>query len=197
MDQALTRGSRMLGLAGIAAVLFGVLALVWPGITLAVLVALFGAFTLVFGGFTLVYALDMAGHHVGHWVPLAVSGVFGIAIGVFTFFRPGVTALVLLYLIAAWAILTGTLEIAAGIEYTGQVKGAWALWVGGLASVAFGFIIAVRPATGLLTIVWLIGIYAIVLGVTQMIYAYRIQKGKEAITSTVKSFQQPVPAGNR
>ena len=197
MDQALTRGSRMLGLAGIAAVLFGVLALVWPGITLAVLVALFGAFTLVFGGFTLVYALDMAGHHVGHWVPLALSGVFGIAIGVFTFFRPGVTALVLLYLIAAWAILTGTLEIAAGIEYTGQVKGAWALWVGGLASVAFGFIIAVRPATGLLTIVWLIGIYAIVLGVTQMIYAYRIQKGKEAITSAVKSFQQPVPAGNR
>lgn len=197
MDQALTRGSRLLAVGGAASVLFGIAALVWPGITLEVLVALFGAFTLVFGALTLVYAVDMATHHLAHWVPMALSGIFGIAIGVVTFFRPGITALALLYLIAAWAVLTGTLEIAAGIEFTGQVKGAWALWVGGLASVAFGFIIALRPASGLLTIVWLIGIYAIALGVTRLVYAYRIQRGKEAITSAVKSFQQPVPAGSR
>jgi uncharacterized membrane protein HdeD (DUF308 family) len=197
MDQALTRGSLLLAIGGVASVLFGVGALVWPGITLEVLVALFGAFTLVFGGLTLVYAVDMARHHVGHSVPMLVSGVFGIAIGAFTFFRPGITALALLYTIAAWAILTGVLEIAAGIEFTGQVKGSWALWLGGLASVAFGFIIALRPASGLLTIVWLIGVYAIALGVTRLVYAYRIQKGKEAVKSAIKSFQQPVPAGTR
>lgn len=197
MDQALTRGSRLLALGGVASVLFGIAALVWPGITLEVLVALFGAFALVLGGVTLVYALDMASHHVAHWVPMAISGVAGIAIGAVTFFRPGITALALLYTIAVWAILTGTLEIAAGIEFTGKVKGAWALWVGGLASVAFGFIIALRPASGLLTIVWLIGVYAIALGVTRMVYAYRIQQTKEAISSTVKSFQQPAPAGTR
>jgi uncharacterized membrane protein HdeD (DUF308 family) len=197
MDQALTRGSRLLAIGGVASVLFGVGALVWPGITLAVLVALFGAFVLVVGGLTLVYALEMASQHVGHWVPMAVSGVFGIAIGAFTFFRPGITALALLYTIAAWAILTGVLEIAAGVGFTGQVKGAWALWLGGLASVAFGFIIALQPASGLLTIVWLIGIYAIALGVTRMFYAYQIQKGKEAVKTAIKTFQEPVPAGTR
>jgi uncharacterized membrane protein HdeD (DUF308 family) len=197
MDQALTKGSRLLAIGGVVSVLFGVGALVWPGITLAVLVVLFGAFALVFGGLTLGYALDMASHHVGHWVPMALSGVFGIVIGVFTFFRPGITALALLYTIAAWAILTGVLEIAAGVEFTGQVKGAWALGLGGLASVAFGFIIALRPASGLLTIVWLIGIYAIALGVTRMVYAYQIQKGKEAVKTAIKTFQEPVPAGTR
>jgi uncharacterized membrane protein HdeD (DUF308 family) len=197
MDQALTKGSRLLAIGGFASVLFGIGALVWPGITLEVLVVMFGAFTLVFGGLTLVYALDLASHHVGHWVPMAISGVFGIAIGVVTFFRPGITALALLYTIAAWAILTGVLEIAAGVEFTGQVKGSWALWVGGLASVAFGFIIALRPASGLLTIVWLIGIYAIALGVTRMVYAYRIQTGKEAVKTAIGSFQQQVPAGTR
>ena len=197
MDQALTRGSRLLAIGGAGSVLFGVGALVWPGITLEVLVALFGAFTLFFGGLTLAYAVEMASHHVGHWVPMAVSGVFGIAIGVITFFRPGITALALLYTIAAWAILTGVLEIAAGVEFTGLVKGSWVVWLGGLASVAFGFIIALRPASGLLTIVWLIGVYAIALGVTRLVYAYRIQKGKEAVKSAIASFQHPVPAGMR
>ena len=117
MDQALTRGSRLLALGGVAAVLFGIGALVWPGITLVALVALFGSFALVFGVLTLVYAIDMASHHVGHWVPMAVSGLFGIAIGVVTFVKPGITALALIYLIAAWAILTGTLEVAAGVGW--------------------------------------------------------------------------------
>ncbi|HVS06523.1 MAG TPA: HdeD family acid-resistance protein [Candidatus Dormibacteraeota bacterium] len=197
MDQALTRGSRLLALGGIAAVLFGVVALVWPGITLVALVALFGSFALVFGVLTVVYGIDMARHHVGHSVPMVFSGLFGIGIGVVTFFRPGITALALLYLIAVWAILTGTLEIAAGIEFTGEVKGAWALWLGGLASVAFGVLVALRPVSGALAIVWLIGVYAIALGVTRLVYAYRIQQGKETIKSAIKTVQQPTPAATR
>lgn len=197
MDQALTRGSRLLALGGIAAVLFGVVALVWPGITLIALVALFGSFALVFGALTVVYGIEMASQHIGHWVPMVLSGLFGIGIGVVTFFRPGITALALLYLIAGWAILTGTLEIAAGIGFTGQVKGAWAVWLGGLASVAFGVLVALRPGSGALAIVWLIGVYAIALGVTRLIYAYRIQTGKEAIKSAIKTFQQPTPAATR
>jgi len=193
MDQVLTRGSRLLTIGGVAAVLFGIGTLVWPSITLAVLVALFGAFALVYGTLTLVYGLDMASHHVGHWVPMVISGVAGIAIGVLTFFRPGITGLALLYTIAAWAILTGILEIAAGIEFGGQVTGGWALWLGGLASVAFGVLVSLQPGSGALAIAWLIGVYAIALGVTRMIFAYQIQKSKAEIKSAVRNVQQPAP----
>src|SRR5260370_1670796 len=110
MDQAITRSSRLLGLAGVAGIIFGIGALVWPGITLAVLVALFGAYALVAGVFTLVAGLDFATERASHWVPMVFGGLAGIAIGVFTFFNFGNTALALVFLIAALAILTGILH---------------------------------------------------------------------------------------
>jgi uncharacterized membrane protein HdeD (DUF308 family) len=178
MDRALTRGSWLLALGGIAAVIFGIAALIWPGITLVALVILFGAYALVGGVFMLVGGLDLGTEHGHHWVLMVFSGLFGIAIGVFTFFRPGITALALVYLIAVWAILTGILEFAAGIELTGRVNGAWALWLGGALSVAFGVLIALRPAGGALAIVWLIGIYAIVFGFLRIVYAFRAQSDR-------------------
>jgi uncharacterized membrane protein HdeD (DUF308 family) len=194
MDQAITRSSLLLGLGGIAAVLFGVVALVWPGITLLALVVLFGAYAIVGGVLTLISGIDLATEHARHWVPMVFSGLFGVAIGVLTFFRPGITALALVYLIAVWAILTGILEFVAGVEFTGRVKGSWALWLGGLASVAFGVLVALRPGSGALAIVWLIGIYAIVFWVTRMVFAYRIRSDQQAVRSAVRSFEQPAPA---
>jgi uncharacterized membrane protein HdeD (DUF308 family) len=187
MDQAITRSSRLLALGGIAAVLFGIVALVWPGITLLALVVLFGAYAIVGGVLTLVSGIDLATEHARHWVPMVFSGLFGIAIGVLTFFRPGITALALVYLIAVWAIVTGILEFAAGVEFTGQVKGSWALWLGGLASVAFGVLVALRPGNGALAIVWLIGFYAIVLGVTRMVFAYRVRSDASEIKSVARN----------
>ena len=145
MDQAITRSSRLLALAGVAGIIFGIVALVWPGITLIALVALFGAYAFVAGAFTLVAGLDFVGERASHWVPMLLGGLAGIAIGVVTFFRPGITALALVFLIAAWAIVTGVFEVATGIEFTGQVKGSWTLWLAGLFSVAFGVLVAVRP----------------------------------------------------
>jgi uncharacterized membrane protein HdeD (DUF308 family) len=176
MDNSVTRSSWLLALGGVVAVIFGIVALVLPGITLAALIILFGAFALIGGVLTLVGGLDRATDHVRHWVPMVFSGLFGVAIGVFTFFRPEITALALVYLIAVWAVLTGILEFVAGVELTGQASGAWALWLGGLVSVAFGVFIALRPAGGALAIVWLIGIYAIVFGVLRITYAYRLHK---------------------
>jgi uncharacterized membrane protein HdeD (DUF308 family) len=186
MDQALTRGSRLLTLGGIAAVIFGIVALIWPGITLIALVVLFGAYALVGGVLTLVSGIDLATQHARHWVPMVFSGLVGIAIGVVTFFQPGITALALVYLIAVWAILTGIFEVTAGVEFTGHVKGAWAYWLGGLLSVAFGVLIALFPGSGALTIVWLIGIYAIVLGVSRVVFAYRMNNDREAIKSAAQ-----------
>jgi uncharacterized membrane protein HdeD (DUF308 family) len=183
MDRAVTRSSWLLALGGIAAVIFGIVALVWPGITLVALVILFGAYALVGGVLTLVGGLDLGTEHGRHWVLMVFSGIVGIAIGVFTFFRPGITALALVYLIALWAILTGILEFAAGVELTGSLKGAWALWLGGLLSVAFGVLIALRPAGGALAIIWLIGIYAIVFGILRIIYAYRAHSNPGKINS--------------
>jgi uncharacterized membrane protein HdeD (DUF308 family) len=181
MDQAITRSSRLLGLAGVAGIIFGIAALVWPGITLVVLVALFGAFALVTGVFTLVAGLDFATERVSHWVPMVVAGLAGIAIGIFTFFNPGITALALVFLIAAWAILIGIFEVVTGIEFTGQVRGSWTLWLAGLLSVAFGVLIAVNPGSGALAIIWLIGFYAILAGVLRLTFAYRMRNGKNRI----------------
>lgn len=189
MDQAINRSSRFLGLSGAAAVIFGIVALVWPSITLVALVGLFAAYALVAGIFTVVAGLDMASEHVRHWVPLTLGGLIGIAIGVFTLFRPGITALALILLIAAWAIITGVFEIVAGVELTGIVKTAWALWLSGLLSLAFGILVAVRPGSGALAIVWLIGIYAIVTGVVRLFYAYRVYTDKEQVKKAVRTLE--------
>ncbi len=187
MDQAITRSSRLLGLAGVAGIIFGIGALVWPGITLAVLVALFGAYALIAGVFTLVAGLDFATERASHWVPMVFGGLAGIAIGVFTFFNFGITALALVFLIAAWAILTGIFEVVVGVEFTGQVRGSWTLWLAGLLSVAFGVLIAVSPGSGALAIVWLIGFYAILAGVIRLVFAYRMRNDKAGINSAVRN----------
>ena len=193
MDQAITRSSRFLALTGLAGILFGIAALVWPSITLAVLVALFGAYALVAGVFTLAAGVDFAGEKAHHWVPMVLGGLAGIALGVLTFFRPGLTALALLLVIAAWAIITGVFEIVAGVELFGQVKGSWAYGLAGLLSVAFGVLIAINPGSGALAIVWLIGLYAIVTGVIRIGFAYRMRDLQAEVKSTVRSMA-PTPS---
>jgi uncharacterized membrane protein HdeD (DUF308 family) len=187
MDQAITRSSRLIALGGVAGIIFGIVALVWPGITLIALVALFGAFALVTGVFTLVAGLDFATERASHWVPLVFGGLAGVAIGVFTFFSPGITALALVFVIAAWAIITGIFEFVAGIEYTGQIRGSWTLWLAGLFSVAFGVLVALSPGPGALAILWLIGFYAIVFGVLRLVFAYRMRKDRTLVKSAVRS----------
>ena len=185
MDQAITRSSRFLALAGVAGLIFGIVALVWPNITLVALVALFGAYALVAGALTVVAGLDFATEHARHWVPMVFGGLAGIAIGLFTFFRPGITALALVLLIAVWAILTGVFEFVAGVELTGTMKGAWTLWLSGLLSVAFGVLVALRPGSGALAIILLIGFYAILAGVLRLVGAYRMRNDQAEVKAAV------------
>jgi len=169
----------LLALRGLLAVLFGLLALVWPGITLMVLVLFFGAYALVDGIGAVVSALFSRGER--HWWALLLEGLIGIAIGVLTFVWPGLTGIVLLYLIVAWAFVTGILEIAGAIRLWGTIKGHWLLLISGILSVLFGLIAVFRPAAGALALIWLIGAYAILFGALLIAAGFWLRSWGQAI----------------
>jgi len=142
--QGLARYWWLILLRGIAAIIFGVLAFIWPGITLVTLVLFWGAFTLVDGILALAHA--MMGGNVGSRWWLALIGVLGIIVGLLTFLMPGVTALVLLVFIATWAIVLGVFQIAGAIRLRKEIDNEWTLILGGVISVLFGAILLVAPA---------------------------------------------------
>lgn len=187
MYDALTRNTRLMALSGVGAVAFGVIALVWPNLTGVALLALFGAFALVEGGFTLARGLNLLAERQTNWVPYVLSGLAGIAVGAVTFLYPGISALSLVYLIGFWAIITGIFEFIASIELAGQLQGDWMLGLGGILSVAFGVLVGLYPRSGALSIIWIIGFYAILYGITTLMLSYRLNQGE----SKVKSVFQP------
>jgi len=177
----LSRNWWALALRGLAAIVFGVLAFVWPGITLWALVLLFGAYMLVDGIFAIVAAVRAAGREARWWL-LLVEGVLGVLAGLVAFLLPGITALALLYLVAAWAIFTGILQIVGAVRLRREIEGEWALILGGVLSVIFGVLLAVLPGPGILALVWLIGAYAVVSGMLLIVLAFRVRNRDEAET---------------
>jgi uncharacterized membrane protein HdeD (DUF308 family) len=174
MLETLTRYWWAVVLRGVAAVLFGLLALIWPDITLFVLVILFGAYALVDGVLALVAAA--MGENRGRRGWLIFEGVAGVLAGIVTFDWPGATTLALLYLIAAWALVTGVLEVMAAIRLRREIHGEWLLILSGVCSVLFGILLVVWPATGALALVILIGSYAIVFGVVLVAFGMRLRR---------------------
>jgi uncharacterized membrane protein HdeD (DUF308 family) len=169
------------GLRGIAAILLGIAAFAWPAITLFVLVILFGAYALVDGAFAAV-----AGVLGRSWL-LIVEGVLGVVAGIVALVWPGITAIALLFVVAAWALVTGVAELAAAIRLRRLIRNEWLLVIGGVASVVFAILLVVNPRAGLLTIVWLIGAYALVFGVILVGLAYRLRgsRGAGGVVRTV------------
>jgi uncharacterized membrane protein HdeD (DUF308 family) len=167
MQQLIGNFRTMVLFRGIAAVLFGILTLVWPKLSLAVLVLLFGVFAVV-SGITAVAAALRNREEQG-WGFLLFEGILGILAGVVALVWPGIAALAFLYLLAAWAILTGILELVAPLAFPMRGGRAVLMVLAGLLSVVFGILIAAQPAAGLLTVVWLIGVYAIVFGVMYIV----------------------------
>jgi uncharacterized membrane protein HdeD (DUF308 family) len=185
MDKALKRSARYLAFGGVAAIVFGAIVLVWPGISLVALTALFGAFALVYGALAVASGLNLLAHKRTDWVPFVLGGLVGVGIGVVTFFRPGITALALVYFIAIWAIMTGVFEIVAAIDMHGEVNGAYWIGIAGALSILFGGIVAIWPGAGALAILWLIGIYAIVGGIIRLVAAYRIHEFRSTAKAAV------------
>lgn len=170
----LARNWWALALRGLFGVLFGLLTLAWPGLTLAALVLLFGAYALVDGVFAIIAAVRAAEAHT-RWLWLAIEGLAGVVAGLIAFVRPGLTALVLLYLIAWWAIFTGIFEIGAAIRLRKEIAGEWLLALSGVASVVFGILLLLFPGAGALAVVWLIGVYALVFGILLLVLAFRLR----------------------
>ena len=171
----------LLALRGLVAVLFGVLAFVWPRATLITLVWLFGAFALVNGLLSLILAAKAPKGYprIGS---LILGGLLGILAGLLTFVMPGITALGLLMLIAAWAIVTGIMEVVAAIRLRKIIANEWLLILAGIASVAFGVILFLRPAAGALALIWWIGAWALVFGILLIVLAFRMRNWKGFVT---------------
>ena len=159
---------------GIAALVFGVLAFIWPETTLAVLVFLFGAYVLVDGASLLVALVRGDAVARRHAWAVAIIGVLGIVAGVVTFMWPGLTAMSLLYVVAFWAIATGTFQVIAAVALRRELDGEFWMALGGLASIVFGAFLVVFPGEGLLSLVWLVGLWAVVFGVSSLSLAYRL-----------------------
>jgi len=174
LASSLSRSWWLLVLRGIAAILFGAIAYAQPGISLAALVLLFGAYSTADGILAFCTAIAGSKAHESWWI-LLLEGLLGIGVGVLTFLAPGVTALALLLYIAVWAVATGVLEIAAAIRLRKEMEHEWLLLLSGLASVAFGGILMARPSAGALAVLWLIGSYAIVFGVLLLMLAFRVR----------------------
>jgi uncharacterized membrane protein HdeD (DUF308 family) len=168
----LSRAWWLLLLRGLVAIAFGVLTWFQPGLSLAALVLLFGFYALFDGILDAGTAL-FGGREQEHRWTLFLGGLLGIGIGLLTLSSPGLTALALLFYIAIWAIARGLLEIAAAIQLRHEIQGEWMLILGGLASVAFGVLLMVRPATGALAALWLIGGYAVLFGLISVMLSFR------------------------
>lgn len=179
----LSRNWWAVALRGAIAIIFGVLALFWPGITVAVLVIMFGAYALVDGIFALVSAFS--GKNKESRGLMALIGVVGILFGLATLIWPGITAIALVFLIGAWAVVTGITEIVAAIRLRKEIKGEWLLIASGVISVVFGLLLWLAPGSGAIALAWLIGIYAIIFGVMLVALGFRLHKmdGKAGSTS--------------
>jgi uncharacterized membrane protein HdeD (DUF308 family) len=159
---------------GIFAILFGILAYAWPGITLATLIIFFGAYVLIDGILLVIKTIGKWGERDDRWL-LLLEGLLGIGIGVITFVAPGITAVALIFFIAAWSLATGVLEIATAIRLRKEIRGEGWMILSGIASIVFAILVMFFPGVGALGLLWLIAAYAIVFGVMLVILGIKLR----------------------
>lgn len=170
MFEILTGKWWVVALRGVLAIVFGVIALVYPGATLLSLALVFGAYALLDGVFAIFAAFGYGGREAVWYV---LEGILGIAVGVATFFYPDITAQALVYLVGFWAIMTGIFEIVAGFEL--PLSRDWMLALAGVVSIVFGVLVFFNPAGGAVAVVWMIGIYAVLFGITMLVFGIRLR----------------------
>ena len=174
MIDALTRRWWVFLIRGLAAIVFGILALVWPGIALGALTILFGAYAFVDGIFAL--AAAVSGIAGSRWWVFLIEGIVGLVVAFFVLTEPVLSAISLVYVVAIWAVLTGVIEIVAGIQLHDVIPNEWLYVLAGVISIAFGIWVLRDPSSGALAVVWLIAYYAIVFGILQLAVSYRLNR---------------------
>jgi uncharacterized membrane protein HdeD (DUF308 family) len=172
--QIVRRNWWVLAVRGLLAIIFGLIVLFLPGLALLALVYLFAAYVLIDGIMAVVTAIQERGI-LNRWGWVLFEGVLGIIAGIIAFVYPGITALVLLYIVAAWAIITGIMEIVTAFVIREMVSREWLLAVAGVVSVLFGIVLFIHPGAGLLSILWLVGVYSIIFGVIFIVRAVQLR----------------------
>ncbi|MFA5567794.1 MAG: DUF308 domain-containing protein [Trueperaceae bacterium] len=172
-------------LRGVVGLLFGIAALVWPALTLTVLLALFAAFALVDGAFALVAVLF--GRAEGRWWVQLVEGLISIAAGLVTLAVPGLTAVAFVLVVAAWAVLSGIFRIVMAIRLRKEIDNEWLLALGGVLSLVLGIVFFARPGVGILSMVWVLGLYALLFGLTLIVLGFRLRGLKGRIERGVEA----------
>jgi uncharacterized membrane protein HdeD (DUF308 family) len=175
---ALAENWLLLLLRGIVTIAFGVLAFIWPGLTLLTLIFLWGAYAIADGVFALGAAVSSKGGEIAPRWWLALIGLAGILAGLLAFVWPAITAQLLLVFIASWAILTGALQIWGAIQLRKEIEVEWMLVLSGLLSIALGVALLARPGVGALAVIWLIGSFAILVGCIYVSLALWLKKHK-------------------
>lgn len=173
MESRLARMWWAMALRGVLAIIFGILAFLWPGAFWLAVVIAFAAYALVDGVFAIVAAVR--GTPAAPRWALVLYGVVGIATAAVAIAWPGITELVLLWVIAGWSIVTGALMVAAAIQLRKEIRGEWALGLSGLLSIILGMGLALLPGPGLVAIAWWVGANAIVLGILQLVLGFRLR----------------------
>jgi uncharacterized membrane protein HdeD (DUF308 family) len=169
-------------LRGILGIIFGLIALIFPGPTMLSLVLLFSAYMLVDGIFAIVSAVRAIRRKEDRWGLLIFEGLLNIAVGILAFLWPGITVIAFVILVAAWAIVSGGLMTAAGFRLNVD-HGRWWLILGGLLSIAFGVLLIIAPLIGAVVLTWWIGAYAIAFGVALIIFSFKLRSRQHELTN--------------
>ena len=180
MASDLARNWWLLALRGVAGILFGIVAFVWPDATLAALILVFGAYVFVDGIFAVVAGIRMR-RQLSLWWLMLLEGVAGIILGLLTFRSPDTTALVLVTFIAAWSIVTGIFEIATALRMRTLIANEWLLILSGAVSIIFGILLIAQPGAGEIALVWLLGAYALLFGILTLMLAFRLRGMRDTI----------------
>jgi len=166
-----------IALRGFIALIFGIMVLAWPGVSLFILAIIFGAYVFVDGIFTLVAAVNYkAGAGRRTW--LFIRGIAGIIVGLITLFWPAITELALVLLIAAWALVTGVMELVFAFRANQNTAIRWMFAISGILSLILGFLLLARPIIGMFVIIWVIGAYAVLAGILLIILGFRLRSVK-------------------
>ena len=164
----------LLALRGVFAILFGIVILAWPALTIEVLVIIYGVFALVGGILSMIIGLFTIGKYSNWWV-MFLEGVLGFIVGGIVLKWPAISLLLLVVIIGLWAIISGIIQIITAIFVRQEIKNEWLMGLSGLISLLFGLVILSWPISSIIVVSWLIGFYALLLGIFLIVFGFQIK----------------------